>query len=701
VKLSEVGRLYPELAGYLGLFGFEELYPPQAEAIRMGALEEGNFLLASGTASGKTVVATLSALRTVAGGKKAVYLAPLRALAFEKFREFRKFPVDVRLSIGDYDSEDRELGEAQVIVCTYEKLDALLRHRPDWVKDIGLVVFDEVHEMGNKAVIESLIIKLSGGKRRMMTLSATVGNSQEMADWMEAQLLVSNFRPVPLKEGVFTENSIHWEDGVLNLKGKSEGLMGLVEDGLERGFQTQIFANTRREAETQAEASGKIVKNFLTKNESEKLKEISEKIRGSLPHPTRQCERLATIIQNGAAFHHAGLVNSQRIAVEDAFKAGLVKTLVSTVTLVAGINLPSRRVVIRNLKWFASASGMWPVSLYKQAAGRAGRPGFDDRGEAIVCGCYRSGKEMVFTNYIKGEVEAVQSQLAYEPTMRKEILGLFASGFAFRDDDLRTFMERSFYAHQFGNADRVKQMGAKVLTQLIAWGMLEAGESGVVRVTPLGRRVAELYIDPYTAMEWMDKYQPTSDFGYLHLACLSRDIRLPMVRKAEEEELSALLASRKEELTEPPAPWDFDFELYIQALKATRVMQAWIDEESEDRILDNFGIAPGDLRNYLNNVEWLVYSLEQVVEATRGPSRDLKKLVQRIKYGVRSDLLELVQLPGIGRVRARKMHKAGVTRHNLTKVLEEKPGMIAELVGQKVMEKLLANSGGLKESKKA
>ena len=105
VKLSDVGDRYPELRPIVEALDVEELYPPQEKAIEMGALEK-NFLLASGTASGKTLVALLAASRKVLEGKKVLYLAPLRSLAFEKFGDFRKLPFRTAISIGEMDSND-------------------------------------------------------------------------------------------------------------------------------------------------------------------------------------------------------------------------------------------------------------------------------------------------------------------------------------------------------------------------------------------------------------------------------------------------------------------------------------------------------------------------------------------------------------------------------------------------------------------
>ncbi|MCK5628170.1 DEAD/DEAH box helicase, partial [Candidatus Bathyarchaeota archaeon] len=135
--------------------GIVELNPPQEEAMRMGALNGRNLVLASPTASGKTLVAELCCLKHVLEQSgRAIYLAPLRALASEKFEEFRKYTsirkpngkkVRVGISTGDFDSGDSWLGRNDIIVTTNEKADSLLRHRARWVDDISLVVADEVH----------------------------------------------------------------------------------------------------------------------------------------------------------------------------------------------------------------------------------------------------------------------------------------------------------------------------------------------------------------------------------------------------------------------------------------------------------------------------------------------------------------------------------------------------------------------------
>jgi helicase len=135
--------------------GYDELYPPQVDAIAAGVLIGKNVVLASPTASGKTLVAELAILKKVTeAGGKALYLTPLRALASEKYDEFQKYStlkkpdghnVRIAISSGDYDESDERLGKYDVIIATNEKADSLLRHKAKWVSDISLVVADEVH----------------------------------------------------------------------------------------------------------------------------------------------------------------------------------------------------------------------------------------------------------------------------------------------------------------------------------------------------------------------------------------------------------------------------------------------------------------------------------------------------------------------------------------------------------------------------
>ena len=182
--------------------GIEELYPPQAEAIEKGLLDNINILAAIPTASGKTLLAELAMLKSIANGGKALYIVPLRALASEKYDRFKEFePLDIKagISTGDFESKDEWLGVNDIIVATSEKTDSLLRNETSWMQDITTIVVDEVHllDSANRGpTLEVTIAKLMklNPNAQIIALSATLGNAQEVADWLGANLVLSEWR---------------------------------------------------------------------------------------------------------------------------------------------------------------------------------------------------------------------------------------------------------------------------------------------------------------------------------------------------------------------------------------------------------------------------------------------------------------------------------------------------------------------------
>lgn len=217
MKLKETSKLIPkELYQILDKEGLKELRPAQNKAILAGLLEGENLLICTPTASGKTLCAELAIISQILREKgKAIYLVPLKALAMEKYKEFkRKFAslgLNINISIGDHDSKELWLGKADIIISVAEKLDSLLRHRATWVKDVKTVVIDEIHLLNDSSrgpTLEIIITLLrSMIKPQLIGLSATIGNPQELADWLNAKLVLDNWRPVELKQGIHVEET--------------------------------------------------------------------------------------------------------------------------------------------------------------------------------------------------------------------------------------------------------------------------------------------------------------------------------------------------------------------------------------------------------------------------------------------------------------------------------------------------------------
>lgn len=206
-------KLYGALAG-----GIDDLRPCQTKAIKAGLFKGKNLLVCTPTASGKTLVAEMAAIKNILDGHgKAVYIVPLKALAREKFKDFKErygSMCRVALSMGDMDKSDGYLSDFDLIITTSEKLDSLIRHRAPWINKIGTVVVDEVHllnDAGRGPTLEvTLTILKKILKAQFIALSATIGNPEELAKWLEAELVIDNWRPVELKKGIYFEGKVEF-----------------------------------------------------------------------------------------------------------------------------------------------------------------------------------------------------------------------------------------------------------------------------------------------------------------------------------------------------------------------------------------------------------------------------------------------------------------------------------------------------------
>jgi helicase len=326
----------------LKLNGFFSLNPVQKEAIEKGVLEKKNLVISSPTSSGKTLIAELAGLNTSLNEKKKmVYLCPLVALAREKYENFKKYEslgLKIALSVGNFDSDDPWLSKKDWIICSNEKMDSLIRHGAEWIKDIGLIVVDEIHLIDDSSrgpTLEILLTILREilPKAQILALSATIKNSDEIGEWLGAEVIKSDFRPVPLYYGIAT-------DGKIKVFGKKiyKIFPGPIEEAISENTlllkkQLIFFLSTRRNAESLAERLSKFVPHYLSLKEKNDLEKLAKKILGALSSPTTQCQKLANCIRNGVAFYHSGLVFSQRALIEEAYKKGLIKVITSTTAL--------------------------------------------------------------------------------------------------------------------------------------------------------------------------------------------------------------------------------------------------------------------------------------------------------------------------------------------------------------------------------
>ncbi len=700
--------------------GIAKLYPPQEEAVHAGALEGKNLVLASPTASGKTLIAELCGLKHVLEKNgKVVYLTPLRALANEKFDEFKKYTsvlkadekrVSVGISTGDFDSVDQWLGKYDVIVTTNEKADSLLRHRAKWMDDISLIVADEVHLLndGDRGpTLEVVLARLMqiNPDIQVLALSATINNVDEVASWLKAGYIVTEWRPVILKEGVLLQEEIQYKDGdARKIEKKTRNTaINLVLNTVKTGGQALVFASTRKNSVNLAKKIAEHTSEILSRPVKRALEHEAEKIL-STGERTHISESLAGLVQCGTAFHHAGLAGAHRRLIEDLFRQGRIKVLTATPTLAFGVNLPARTVVVQDYRRWEAGYGYYPISVleYKQMAGRAGRPKYDRVGEAILVAKTTDEANYLMDNYILARPERIWSRLAVERTIRGHVLATIASDFAHTENGIYEFFGKTFYAYQY-DVKSIKSIIAKILKYLYDEEMLELFGNDI-HATRFGKRVSELYIDPLSGVEIRDalRCRPAylTDLSMLHLIAHTPDMG-PVMRPYSNEldEMAVLMEEHKEELfVKVPNEWDdrIAYEESLGEIKTAIVLKNWIEETSEEKLLEQFRVQPGDLYRIIENAKWLLHATHELGRLLG--NKDIlsltTELVERVEKGVKKELLPIVKLQGVGRVRGRIVYNAGFQTIEAIKHAPLEDLTSLPLIGPRLAKKIKEQVGG-------
>ncbi|MFW5746400.1 MAG: helicase-related protein [Nanoarchaeota archaeon] len=487
--------------------------------------------------------------------------------------------------------------------------------------------------------------------------------------------------------------------------------LNLALDTMDRGKQALIFVSSKRSAE-------KVALDVAAKKE-EKHPELAKAILSALSQPTEQCRKLAKAVARGIAFHHAGLAPKQKSLVEDAFRDGIIKIISCTPTLAAGLDMPAFRTIIRDLKRFSGRWGMQyiPVLEYQQMAGRAGRPGKEEYGEAICIASDQGDKDTIIHTFLRADVEPIYSKLAVEPVLRTYVLSLVASGFVANKADLIDFFSQTFWARQYGDMHKLETIISRVQRMLQKYGFLEGGKSSEdelgfstgtdlleeqdpaapLKATPLGQRVAQLYLDPLTAhgicQGLMTEKQP-HEMAYLQLLCDTLEMQ-PLLRvgKREVEAIEDQISLYKDAFfTEEPSFFDMDYQEYLNSIKTALCMRDWIDEAGENLLLERYSIRPGELRGKLERLDWLFYCATELAKATSAKKHvgALFRMRTRLKHGARAELLPLLRFRNIGRVRARKLFSQGLEDSgDLRSIsIERLSGIVGEKIAQGIKEQL-------------
>jgi helicase len=631
--------------------GITELYPPQAAAVEAGVCEGESVVAAMPTASGKTLVAQL-ALVTADG--PGLYVCPLRALAREKYETFASLPdVDVGISTGDFDASAEELAGHDLVVATAEKVDSAIRNGATWVDDLACVVVDEVHLLDAERRGPTLEVTLATLQRRnpgvqVVALSATVDNPEAIADWLDATLVESDWRPVSLRTGVCVGDSVTFDDGtetavdvpastaraetpsgadstedVLSIEAdaavdETSITAALVAETVAAGGQCLAFVRSRAEAAQLAErlAADDLAETMGIESVAATAADAVRDVDGTVTGRT-----LAECVQSGVAFHHAGLRSGHRAAVERAFRDREIACLCATPTLAAGVNVPARRVVVRDQRRYTGSSMEWlPTLEVHQMCGRAGRPGLDPHGEAILVG-EASSRDALVDRYIEGDPEAVESTLTEPASLRTHVLSGIATGFAATEAEILDVFEGTFYARETGAGGLADDV-AEAVDDLVEMGLVRrAGGVDDYRLvaTSIGETTSKQYVRPETGTTLVDGLRTASHMEAattltaFEVICVTPDMQETYLGNRERASMYRFARANASHLTTNMGE-TADFESWLESVKTARILDEWIDGATIEELVESYRLGPGDLDSRVERAEWLLSAAGALAE---------------------------------------------------------------------------------------
>ncbi|HHE64853.1 MAG TPA: DEAD/DEAH box helicase, partial [Bacteroidetes bacterium] len=576
--------------------------------------------------------------------KRSFYLTPLKAIAEEKFEEFREkytdWGLNVAITTGERSEYDANLMEYDLIIATYEKLDALLIRNPNLIKDIGLIIVDELQMIGdekrgiNLEILLSKIIYTTDELPQIIGLSATIPNAEELGEWLKAEVIKTEKREVELREGiVYTgDKEIEFEGHKLK-KGdflyrefntgnidverdlNIHTVSGLID--ISTREQVIIFESTRKKAENLAIEISKQLP--PSSNVTEWISKID-----ILVESTPSTRQLKKCMLNGVAFHHAGLSPEEKRIVEEAFEKGAIRIICSTLTLGAGVNTPAKTVIIRSTQFWDGRS--IKSRDYKNMAGRAGRIKYhDDFGRSVLFAETEKDFERYWQGYINLKAERVESQIRKrQDNIESSILKLTVSGICKNVKELIKFIENTFFGYLYYQKidssfkQAFEESISEQIQELIKMGMLEEVE-GELKATELGKRCAEEMISPHSAyiiFQALEKINEKEVINYneliepiIHLACCTSDARLlyPPISKQEKMEIFGYWMDNESNYLFHLHPDDEN--LILSVTKTTQMLLKWITGVPYSD-LESF--APhGIIRNIGENVSWIVKSIKR------------------------------------------------------------------------------------------
>ncbi len=685
----------------------ERLLPLQEKAVRdFGLFGEGNLLVQAPTSSGKTFVGEMAMAHAALQRRKTAYLLPLKALAEEKYRDFEakygRNGARVIVCTRDHRAFDRafERGDFDIAVAVYEKLERLSTTRPERLRELSLVVADELEVLSDGergAAVELLLTRLRLAGIRVIGLSAVLGAPEQPAAWLDARLLEHDRRPVELRYGVLFEGGFRYRGHNDEAEGEErleashgdspwEEVMTNVTRLAEAGESCLIFVKARREAWRGAELLARRLSLPAASNAIETLRGLEA---------TRARDALLRTLETGAAFHSADLLPDERRAVEAAFRAGEIKALVATSTLATGMNLPARNVFLSSDKWIYDPrlDLPWraPISQgeFENMSGRAGRYGGERvYGRAMLVAASPFDRDTLWRRYVKGRREPAHPQLAHTP-LEDPVLQLIAARACRTIEEIEAFFSQTLSARMvWAGRHSAEETGFRMraaLRRCLEAGMARAvdergatvsaaGDTPLDRLsfesTPTGRVVAAKGVSLATAralLHWLglSERRDWHPLDLLTALAMTPDAKLRQVSLTRREYETSDYPGRLKRLT---AAQELAADTPMNRLRNTRItpfydearavktalfLGEWLEETPLCAIEAEYEISAGQLLGAAEQLSWLADAAAALAEAREHGQEFVERLrdyADRLRFGVRAETLPVARaVPGLPR----------------------------------------------------
>ncbi len=648
----------------------EFLLPVQEAAVqRYGLFDGRSLVISSPTSSGKTFVGEMAAMRAAFAGKRVLYLTPLRALAEEKFRTFRErygaYGIKVVVATRDRREFDRDIeqGDFHLAVLVYEKLAQLLVRQPYLLRTVALVVVDELQMIGDPdrgPGLELSLAKLLGSVPRpqILGLSAVLREAQEIAQWLQAELLFHEDRPVELYQGVLQKGRFRYK--AYNTGDTGEECLAAIPSTdprkilsanvkylVERGEQVLIFLKSKRDTINCALA---LADELALPPAHEALQALD-----SLEETVLKAQ-LRRAFAKGIAFHHADLTSEERAVVETHYRQGGLRAIACTTTLAFGVNLPASTVFLESTKWATDprtgAALEVPLSWaeYENISGRAGRLGFHESGRSILIAINQFQADWLWRSYILGEYEQLRPAPGQKGLVDR-VLNLIASKVCLTVEELQAFFALTYLGFQHGGkTEALVGELEKILAALVRGQLISMSDDGRLEATTLGEVSARKGLQAATAVKLARFFagvgsREIPELELLYLLNLTADgkrVYVPLSSmehrgRQYEQQMSQALPDPNGEVGE-----EFHQLLHtkmlptaqeVRAAKLALLALSWIAGEEMTELERHYQCYAGTIKTQMEHLSWLADAAAEIA-AIMGwaPAQRLKELAEH--FGV-------------------------------------------------------------------